>query len=343
MVTLIQEAYASGARLYKACAEAELSKRTYRRWYRAGSVQVDLRPTAFRPEPANKLKEHEREQILAVCNEPEYASLPPSQIVPTLLDKGIYIASEASFYRVLDANDQLNHRGRSQVAVNRSKPLSYTADGPNQVWSWDITYLASVVKGLFYYLYMFEDIYSRKIVGYEVHEQECGERAAELIQRSMLREQCFKKPLVLHSDNGAPMKSLTMKAKLEELGVTASLSRPRVSNDNPYSEALFKTLKYRPQWPKSGFSSLAAAREWVETFVKWYNDEHKHSKLNFVSPGQRHTLQDSDILAKRKEVLEAAKARNPKRWSKDVRNCEAVGPVMLNPDKAPADNVINAA
>ncbi|ABE54760.1 Integrase, catalytic region [Shewanella denitrificans OS217] len=340
---LIQEAYANGARLYKACIEAELSKRTYRRWYRAGVVQADLRPTAFRPEPANKLKEHEREQILAVCNEPEYASLPPSQIVPTLLDKGIYIASEASFYRVLDANDQLNHRGRSQVAVNRSKPLSYTADGPNQVWSWDITYLASVVKGQFYYLYMFEDIYSRKIVGYEVHEQECGERAAELIQRSMLREQCFKKPLVLHSDNGAPMKSLTMKAKLEELGVTASLSRPRVSNDNPYSESLFKTLKYRPQWPKSGFSSLAAAREWVEKFVKWYNDEHKHSKLNFVSPGQRHALQDSAILDKRKKVLEAAKARNPKRWSKDVRNCEAVGPVMLNPDKAPADDVINAA
>ena len=343
LVTLIQEAYTSGARLYKACIEAELSKRTYRRWYRAGSVQADLRPTAIRPQPANKLEEHERQQILAVCNEPEYASLPPSQIVPTLLDKGIYIASESSYYRILNANDQLHHRGRSQVAINRSKPLSYTADGPNQVWSWDITYLASVVKGQFYYLYLFEDIYSRKIVGYEVHEQECGEHAAALIQRTMLREQCFKQPLVLHSDNGAPMKSLTMKAKLEELGITASLSRPRVSNDNPFSESLFKTLKYRPQWPKVGFSSLVAAREWVEKFVKWYNDEHKHSQLNFVSPGQRHALQDSVILAKRKEVLEAAKEKRPMRWSTEVRNCEAVGAVTLNPDKAPIEGVTNAA
>ncbi|MCL1092093.1 IS3-like element ISSpu6 family transposase [Shewanella profunda] len=343
LIALIQEAYTNGARLYKACAETGLSKRTYRRWFREGQVQADLRPTAARPEPANKLEEHERQQILSVCNQAEYASLPPSQIVPTLLDNGIYIASESSFYRVLNAHGQLNHRGRTQAAVNRSKPLSYRADGPNQVWSWDITYLASIVKGQFYYLYLFEDIYSRKIVGYEVHEQESGEYAAALIQRCLLREQCFNTPLVLHSDNGAPMKSLTMKAKLEELGITASLSRPRVSNDNPFSESLFKTLKYRPQWPASGFSCLATAREWVEKFVIWYNDEHKHSQLNFVSPGQRHALQDGAILAKRKKVLEAAKERKPMRWSTEIRNCEAVGAVTLNPDKAPEEGVINAA
>lgn len=122
--------------------------------------------------------------------------------MPTLLDNGIYIASESSFYRVLNAHGQLNHRGRTQAVVNRSKPLSYRADGPNPVWSWDITYLASIIKGQFYYLYLFEDIYSRKIVGYEVHEQESGEYAAALIQRCLLREQCFNTPLVLHSDNG---------------------------------------------------------------------------------------------------------------------------------------------
>ena len=182
---------------------------------------------------------------------------------------------------------------------------------------------------------MFEDIYSRKIVGYEVHERECGELAAQLMQRNMLREQCFNQPLVLHSDNGAPMKCLTMKAKLEELGVTASLSRPSVSNDNPYSEALFRTLKYRPQWPSKGVNSLTETREWVDKFVTWYNYEHKHSKLNFVSPGERHAMQDKDILSKRKTVLEAAQGKNPMRWPNGIRNCDPVGPVMLNPDKEP--------
>jgi putative transposase len=343
LVDLIQEAYAHGARLYKACAEAELSKRTYRRWYRAGKVQADLRPSAVRQEPANKLSDDEEKLILATSNEARFASLPPSQIVPTLLDEGVYIASESSFYRVLKANAQLNRRGRSQSITKRSKPDAYVADGPNKVWSWDITYLASVIKGRFYYLYLFEDIYSRKVVGYEVHERECGELAAELMQRNMLREQCFKKPLVLHSDNGAPMKSLTMKAKLEELGVTASLSRPSVSNDNPYSESLFRTLKYRPEWPSSGFKSITEAREWVEVFVTWYNTKHKHSKLNFVSPSERHAMQDRTILSKRKIVLEDARSRNPKRWPNGIRSCDAVGEVTLNPDKQSETETRNAA
>lgn len=343
LVNLIQAAQTSGARLDKACEEAMLSKRTYRRWYKSGKVQADLRPAAMRATPANKLSDAERQQVLDKCNEPKFTSLPPSQIVPTLLDDGIYIASESTFYRVLKANGQLNRRGRIQGKTKRSKPTAYVADAPNKVWSWDITYLASVIKGQFYYLYMFEDIYSRKIVGYEVHEQECGELAAELMQRNMLREQCFREPLVLHSDNGAPMKSLTMKAKLEELGVTASLSRPSVSNDNPYSESLFRTLKYRPQWPSAGFKSLIEAREWVEKFVTWYNNEHKHSKLNFVSPSVRHKMQDKAVLSKRKQVLEDARARNPKRWSNGIRNCDAIGAVMLNPDKEPENEAINVA
>ena len=335
IVELIREARDSGARLDKACEVAVLSKRTYRRWYRAGKVQADLRSTAERPKPANKLTENERQQVLATCNEERFSSLPPSQIVPTLLDEGVYIASESTYYRVLKANKLSNHRGRSRQVTTRSKPMAYQAKGPNEIWSWDITYCASVIKGQFYYLYMFEDIYSRKIVGYEVHEQECGELAAQLMQRNMLREQCFNQPLVLHSDNGAPMKCLTMKAKLEDLGVTASLSRPSVSNDNPYSEALFRTLKYRPQWPSKGFNSLVEAREWVDQFVTWYNDEHKHSKLNFISPGQRHMMLDSDILSSRKAVLEVAQEKNPIRWPNGIRNCDPIGAVMLNPDKEP--------
>ena len=130
------------------------------------------------------------------------------------------------------------------------------------------------------------------------------------------------------------MKSQTLKAKLEELSVLSSYSRPGVSNDNPFSEALFRTLKYRPQWPSAGFKSLEEARDWVQRFVRWYNHEHKHSKLNFVTPEERHTQQDAKILAKRKQVLEAAKAAKPSRWSQAVRNCEPVGATTLNPEKA---------
>jgi len=335
LVQWIQEANESGARLKRACQEAGISLRTYKRWYRDGKVQEDQRPLCQRPAPTNKLSPEERETILTVCNLPEYASLPPSQIVPDLLDKGIYHASESSFYRILKEEEQLNHRGRAKAPKKSNKPSSYTATGANQVWSWDITYLPSIIKGQFYYLYLFEDIYSRKIVGYEVHEKECGKLASQLLQRCMLKEQCFnqKPPLVLHSDNGAPMKSQTLKAKIEELGVMSSYSRPRVSNDNPFSEALFRTLKYRGEWPSSGFKSIDDARDWVQHFVHWYNHQHKHSQLNFVSPSERHAGQDGKILQERKRVLEAARKANPNRWSGSVRNCEPIGAVMLNPDR----------
>ena len=298
-------------------------------------MQEDKRPTALRSKPSNTLNEKERLAILSICNEPEYASLPPSQIVPTLLDQGRYLASESSFYRLLKSHEQVNHRGRSQTAKKKAKPTSFAATQGNQVWSWDITYCPSGVVGKYYYLYLFEDIYSRKIVGYEVHERECGTLASELLQRCMLREQCFNThpALVLHSDNGAPMKAFTMKAKLEELGVISSYSRPRVSNDNPFSEALFRTLKYRPEWPSSGFSSLSKVRDWVQHFVGWYNEKHRHSGINFVTPAERHAGKDKEILQQRKAVLERAKENNPSRWSGSVRNCEPVGVVMLNPDK----------
>lgn len=211
-----------------------------------GQVQGDRRPESIRPEPPNKLSSKEVEAILTTCNQAAYEGLPPSQIVPKLADQGVYIASESSFYRVLHAHNQVNHRGRNRASQKRSAPTSYVATGPNQVWSWDITYCSSKVRGQYYYLYMIEDIYSRKIVGWEVHKEESGKLAADLLQRTVMREQCFKKPLVLHSDNGAPMKSVTLKAKMESLNITGSHSRPRVSNDNPFSESLFRTLKYCP-------------------------------------------------------------------------------------------------
>lgn len=308
--------------------------RTYRRWLKAGEVQADQRPLCPRSAPTHQLTEQEREAILQVCNQPEYAHLPPTQIVPRLLDQGIYHASESSFYRILKAAAQLNHRGRAQAPVKVYKPTSHTATQANQCWSWDITYLPTQTQGAYYYLYLFEDIFSRKIVGYEVYDVESGELAASLLQRSVLREQCLHQPLVLHSDNGAPMRSLTLRAKLEELGVVSSYSRPRVSNDNPFSEALFKTLKYVDKWPDKGFTSLAEARDWVQAFTQWYNHEHKHSKIQFVSPAERHAGLDADILANRRKVLEMAKQANPRRWSGHVRNCDPVASVTLNPDKS---------
>lgn len=334
IIQLIRQANADGARLERACVEAGICLRTYRRWYQNGKAQPDKRPLAVRPAPTHKLTTMEREQVVELCNSPEYSQLPPTQIVPDLLDRGIYVASESSFYRVLKEAGQLHHRGQSLAPQRRKDPTTHTANGPCEVWCWDITYCPTTVRGQFYYLYMFEDLYSRKIVGYEVYEAECGEHAAQLLQRCLLREQCLHQPLVLHSDNGAAMKAQTMKAKLDELGVLPSYSRPRVSNDNAFIESLFRVLKYRPQWPSSGFATLDEARIWVEYFVRWYNTEHRHSKLNFVTPVQRHTGQDCLLLTQRKAVLEQAKQANPLRWgSRPVRNCQPVGPVTLNPEK----------
>ena len=333
----IQEANQSGARLPLACDEAGLTLRTYRRWVRHGQVKADLRPDATRPTPANKLTEAEQAKIIEICNQEQFASLPPSQIVPTLLDKGEYYGSESTYYRVLKAHGQLNHRGRSLARKGTAMPTTYTATGPCQVFCWDITYLASTVRGQFYYLYMLEDVYSRKIVGHEVYEAESGEHAAKLLEQTLLREKCLHSGVVLHSDNGAPMKSQTMRVKANELGVTTSYSRPRVSNDNPFSESLFRTCKYRPDWPSAGFKSLDEARDWVLKFTRWYNYEHKHSQLRFVTPHQRHTGQDVQLLTQRKERMEAAKAANPSRWgTRDVRNCTPMGPTTLNPEKEPA-------
>jgi putative transposase len=174
---LIQAAMKDGCRLNAVCNETEVSLRTYRRWLCGDEITVDKRRDAIRPEPSNKLSEQEHQRMIETCNEPEYANLPPSQIVPILLDDGIYHTSESSYYRVLKQANQLHHRGRSLAPKNVGKPTSYTAHKANELWSWYITYLASIVKGQFYYLYLFEDIFSRKIVGYEDYEQECGVRA----------------------------------------------------------------------------------------------------------------------------------------------------------------------
>ena len=336
-IELIDEAVTAGARQQRACEVIEIDPRTLRRWRE--QLRKEQRLTDRRKEsaadrvPANKLTEVERAEIVEVCNLPKHKSLPPSQIVPMLADKGEYIASESSFYRVLKDADQINRRGRAETPKNVSKPKGYMADGANQVYSWDITYLASALKGSFYYLYLIEDIFSRKIVGWEVHENESAAHASLLIRKACLAEGVQPEQLVLHSDNGSPMKGATMLATLQKLGVTPSFSRPSVSDDNPYSESLFRTMKYTPAFPAKPFQSIEAARKWVHEFVQWYNEEHHHSGIQFVTPGQRHRGEDQEILEKRKAVYQAAKEKNPQRWSGEIRNWNPVTEVWLNPPK----------
>lgn len=329
---LIQEAVTAGARRSNACAELQISERTLRRWTQAGQIHSDQRPLVARPEPANKLSAAERAAVLEVCNSKEFSSLPPSQIVPKLADQGRYLASESSFYRILRAEGQQHHRGRSTPPVRRKPPTSYQASAPCQVWTWDITWMPGPVAGMFFYLYLIVDIFSRKIVGWEVHERESAELAAVLIRQAVLAEGCFARPLVLHADNGSPMKGATMKVTMEKLGITASYSRPRVSNDNPFSEALFRTCKYRPDWPTKGFATKADAQAWVKSFASWYNGEHQHSAIRFVTPNARHAGHDRATLANRAMLYANARTQNPARWSGKTRNWQPAGPVWLNPE-----------
>lgn len=323
----------AGARKKPACDELGITLRTLQRWTQEDTLKADGRTTTVRPRPANALSEIEREAILTLCNSPDYAHLPPSQIVPRLADEGRYLASERTMYRLLHAAEQQHRRGRSLRPHRHPAPTTHAAEKPNQVWSWDITYLPSPVRGQYYYLYLIEDIYSRKGVGWEVHAEEFGENAAALLQRSIVSEQCLHQPLVLHSDNGAPMKSATLLSKMYDLGITPSRGRPRVSNDNAFSESLFRTLKYCPQWPQEGFASLDDARRWVRDFVRWYNNEHRHSRIRFVTPAQRHRGEDQDVLAQRHKLYQRKRSQRPERWAGRTRNWQPVEAVMLNPEK----------
>jgi transposase InsO family protein len=333
-VTLINSAISSGARKAIACKTIGVSVRTIQRWYNDKSKQLfeDERPTAIRPAPANKLSVEERNLILETCNSSEYASYPPGYIVPTLADDGLYIGSESTFYRVLNESGQLAQRAPTKLRVGNSKPNEKIATRPNQLWTWDISYLATLTRGQHYYLYMIVDIFSRKIVGAEVYGQELGELAADVLQRAVWSEKCINSGTTLHSDNGAPMRSFTMQAKMRDLGVASSYSRPRVSNDNPYSESLFRTTKYHHSWPKDGFKNIAEAREWVNNFTDWYNNVHKHSGIKYVTPEQRHTGLDSELLQKRREIYLTAQQKNPNRWRNDIRNWDYIDEVSLNPE-----------
>ena len=340
-VELINEARANGARLKPACDELHISERTYQRWTKEGAIKKDQRPIIKRSAPKNKLTQEERKEIIQTVNHPDYADLAPSQMVPKLADQGVYLASESTIYRILKEEKMNTYRSRSKFP-ERKEPPTHIATAPNQVWTWDITWLNALIKGQYYKLYLIVDMFSRIIVGHEVWETEKTEHAELLIRKACLSQGIVGRPLVLHSDNGSPMKAATFLATLEKLGVQSSFSRPRVSNDNPYSEALFKTMKYRPKYPTKGFSSLKEAREWVRKFVDWYNYTHLHSGINFVTPYQRHYGLDKGIMENRKRTYEQARAKHPERWSRDIRDWSLPQYVALNPvDEKEFKDLIN--
>ena len=329
-IKLVQEAAEAGATRAASCAVLEISVRTVERW----KTQLETGDGRAGPltESVKYLSKKEKKMIIAVSNMPQYRDLHPWVIVTKLADLGQYLASESSFYRVLKAEGLLKHRSKNRPA-GKKKPKDLTATKPNLVWSWDITYLKSPIKGIYYYLYLTMDIYSRFIVSAHVEESESADHAGQFITWACAEQNIEEDTLTLHSDNGGPMKGATMLATLQKLHVVPSFSRPSVSDDNPFSESLFKTLKYRPSYPDGAFASLTEARTWVEKFVRWYNYEHLHSGIKFVTPKSRHDGDDVRILKNRHEVYTKAKLQNPARWSGETRNWSMINEVRLNPRK----------
>ena len=250
--------------------------------------------------------------------------------MPILAEQGRYVGSESTLYRLLREARQLESRSAAAPRVVRAKP-SHTARGPNELWSWDITFLRTTVRGEFLRLYLMLDVWSRKIVGWAVHRSESAHHAAKLAEQAAVDEQA-RPGLVLHSDNGSPMRGRTMLSTLEWLGIVPSFSRPHVKDDNAYSESLFRTLKYRPAYPRKAFRSIEQTRAWVTDFVAWYNNEHRHSGINYVTPAQRHSGEHLAVLRRRERTYARARARKPARWSGASRDWTPVGVVRLNED-----------
>lgn len=337
----IQDARDAGARLEPVCEIAGIDERTLQRWNaQEGLTKGDGRPAALRPTPSHALSADERAKLLSVANETRFCAVPPARIVPMLADEGVYLASESTFARVLRAHGQTAHTGRAKAPRAKRPPTTHIATGARQVWCWDMTYLPATVTGRWFHLYLILDLYSRKIVGWEVHANDSSDHAVHLVRRTALSEgiaALTDKP-VLHGDNGSTLKATTVLAMLEWLGVKPSYSRPRVSDDNAYAESLFRTAKYRPEFPVKGFATLQAARDWGAAFVHWYNVEHKHSGIRYVSPQQRHAGEDHAILAARHALYTTAKESHPARWSGNTRNWRPIGAVTLNPER---DSVIS--
>ncbi len=329
ILRMLAEARENGGMQSEACAVLGIDATTVQRWRRfPGRADCRSGPRAV---PCNKLAPAEHAAIRGLMTCPEYRDLAPSQIVPRLADRGLYDSSESTMYRILRKEGMQHHRERTHPPQKRHRPREQRATGPNEVWSWDITWLRSPIKGMYFYLYSAMDVWSRKITGWTVEERESPEHSARFLAAACGREGVASGQLVIHSDNGGPMKGATLVATLRALGVAVSFSRPAVSNDNPYSESHFSTLKRRPDLPDAAFQSLEDARKWVASFVHWYNREHRHSGIRFVTPEDRHSRRETELLARRELVYAKARAAHPARWSRATRNWQPILDVVLNP------------
>ena len=266
----------------------------------------------MRVAPPLALSAPERAEILAVLNAPRFADCTPYTAYARLLDEGRYLGSVRTMYRVLGAAGMSGERRNQLVHPAHARPELIATD-PNQVWSWDITRLRGSLKWQFFYLYVLIDIFSRYVVGWLVAQSENAALAVQLIEETCDKHGIARDSLILHSDRGSPMRAKGTAELLVDLGVAASFSRPRISNDNPFSEAQFKTLKYRPEFPER-FESLDHARAFLRTFFPWYNDEHRHSGIGFMTPAAVHFGTAPVLWHRRAAVLQAAYAAHPERF-----------------------------
>lgn len=279
------------------------------RLYRARQPQPELKP---RPKRARALSEVERAEVRAVLNSDEFVDRAPRQVYAKLLDEGQYLCHWRTMYRILDDYEEVRERRHLRQHPTYTKP-ELLATGPNQLWSWDITQLKGPTTWLSFYLYVIIDVFSRYVVGWLAAEQESGALAQLLIAESCAKQAILPDQLTLHSDRGSPMKSKPVTELLRDLGIIKSQSRPHLSDDNPFSEAHFKTLKYRPDYPDR-FADLAHAQSWARTVFSWYNNDHYHSTLGLLTPASVHYGWAADLLRQRQQVLQAAFAAHPERF-----------------------------
>lgn len=297
--------------------------------YRARQPKPAPRPLS---EPGRALSETEREVVHQTLNSERFADQSPREVYATLLDEGTYLCSPSTMYRVLDEHAEIRER-RDQLRHPAYAKPELLAIRPNQVWSWDITKLLGPAKWTYYYLYVMLDIFSRYVVGWLIAERESGALAELLITEACTKQQIARDQLTIHADNGGPMIAKPVTLLMTDLGVSPSHSRPHVSNDNPFSEAQFKTLKYQPDYPER-FGSQVDARSWAQTFFPWYNDEHHHSGIGYLTPAAVHYGEASRLFAERQQTLNVAYAAHPERFAKGQPVPPALPmAVWINPPK----------
>jgi len=306
-MTAVTEKLAERVGIKRACEVLHVPRSQV---YRARQPKTDPKP---RPTPRNALSPTERAIVRETLNSERFMELSPRQVYAALLDEGRYLCHWRTMYRVLSAHDEVCERRRIRQHPVYKKP-ELLATAPNQVWSWDITHLRGPVKWSGYKLYTVLDIFSRYVVGWMIAEVESSALARQLIAESTRKQGIQPDQLTLHADNGSPMTGKPLSQLLIDLGITRSHSRPHTSDDNPFSEAQFKTMKYRPDFPDR-FDSLRHSRQWARRFFDWYNHDHYHSGLNLLTPASVHYGEATAIQQQRQAVLAAAYATNPVRFS----------------------------